>query len=168
MLKAGDVVKVHQKIIEKGKERIQIFEGLIIAIKGNGPLAKRITVRRIASGVGVERTFPLNLPSLAKIEVVKKTKVKRAKLYYVRKLTGRRARLEEEKEVVLPGVESLEEEKTVPKKAPAVKTEQKKEPVKEVKPPQKSTAQKTEKAPEKKETPAKGGLTSGEKKVPAK
>ena len=63
-VKVGDVVKVHQKIMEKGKERIQIFEGLVIAISGNGPLTRRITVRRIASGVGVERTFPLNLPSL--------------------------------------------------------------------------------------------------------
>ena len=109
-IKPGDVIKVHQKIMEKGKERIQIFEGLVIALSGNGPLTRRITVRRIASGVGVERTFPLNLPSLTKIEVTKRTKVKRAKLYYVRELTGRRARLEEEKGAILPGAELLIEE----------------------------------------------------------
>ncbi len=115
-VKVGDVVKVHQKIMEKGKERIQIFEGLVIAISGNGPLTRRITVRRIASGVGVERTFPLNLPSLVKIEVTKRIKVKRAKLYYVRELTGRRARLKEKKGTILAGTESLVDEKLKEKK----------------------------------------------------
>ncbi len=93
-LRAGDIVEVHQKIQEKDKERIQMFKGLVIAIKGNGPLSKRITVRRIASGVGVERIFPLNSPLIKKIKVIKRTKVKRAKLYYIREKSGRAAKLE--------------------------------------------------------------------------
>jgi len=100
-IRSGDTVKVHQKIKEKGKERVQIFEGLVIAVKGNGPLARRITVRRVTSGVGVERIFPLNSSIIKKIEVVKRSKVRRAKLYHMRERAGRSARLDE-KEGKLP------------------------------------------------------------------
>ncbi len=83
-IRPGDEVKVHQKIKEKDKERIQIFEGLVIAKKGAG-LGKTITVRKISYGIGVERIFPLFAPTIAKIEMVKRNKVRRAKLYYTRK-----------------------------------------------------------------------------------
>ncbi len=83
-LQAGDVVRVHRKIVEGGKERIQVFEGLIIAIKGKQSSSPMITVRKIASGVGVELILPLFSPNVSKIELVKRAKVRRAKLYYVR------------------------------------------------------------------------------------
>lgn len=87
----GDKVKVHQKIIEGKKERISIFEGIVIAIRGQGE-NKSFTVRRIAAGnIGVERIWPLNSPWINKIEVTKKGRVRRAKLYYLRKRTGKRA-----------------------------------------------------------------------------
>lgn len=95
-LRPGDVVRVHQRIIEAGKERIQVFEGLVISIKGDMGMNGTFKVRRIASGVGVERTYPLHSPKIAKIERVKASKVRRAKLYYIRELTGRKARLKGE------------------------------------------------------------------------
>ena len=90
----GDTVKVSVKVIEGTKERIQAFEGIVIA-KRNGGIRETFTVRRISYGVGVERTFPVNSPKLAKIEVVRKGKVRRAKLYYLRNLTGKAAKVEE-------------------------------------------------------------------------
>ncbi|OGC81743.1 MAG: 50S ribosomal protein L19 [Candidatus Abawacabacteria bacterium RBG_16_42_10] len=92
----GDTVKVYQKIIEGKKERVQIFEGIVIAKHNKDPLHATITVRKIASGVGVERIFPLISSKIEKIDVVKRAKVRRAKLYYIRKLAGRSARLKEE------------------------------------------------------------------------
>ncbi len=92
----GDTVKVHQKIKEGGKERIQIFEGLVIARKHGRGLSSNITVRRVISGVGVERIFPVNSPSIDKIEVVKRSRVKRAKLYYLRTAKGKRSKLKED------------------------------------------------------------------------
>ena len=84
-LRSGDVVKVHRKIKEGNKERIQIFEGMIIAVKGGQSSSKMITVRKTASGgCGVEIIVPVNSPSVEKIELVKRAKVRRAKLYYVR------------------------------------------------------------------------------------
>jgi len=85
--RTGNTVKVHQRIKEGGKERVQIFEGLVIARKGGTGVNATFTVRKIASGVGVERIYPLHSPNVVKLEVVKPTVVKRAKLYYVR---GRR------------------------------------------------------------------------------
>lgn len=82
--KVGNTVKVHQKIREGGKERVQIFEGLVIARKGGKGTNATFTVRKIASGVGVERIYPIHSPNIVKLEVVKNTKVKKAKLYYVR------------------------------------------------------------------------------------
>ncbi|MCI0405075.1 MAG: 50S ribosomal protein L19 [candidate division Zixibacteria bacterium] len=90
----GDTVKVHVKIKEGDKERIQIFQGTVIARGGRGA-HESFTVRKISSGVGVERVFPLFSPSVAKIELVKTGDVRRAKLYYLRNLKGKSARIEE-------------------------------------------------------------------------
>lgn len=93
-IKAGDHVRVHVKVIEGEKERIQPFEGDIINVRGAG-LSKTFTVRKIASGVGVERIFPINSPKVAKIEVLREGKVRRAKLYYLRSLSGKAARIKD-------------------------------------------------------------------------
>lgn len=90
----GDTVRVSVKVIEGAKERIQAFEGIVIA-KKNGGIRETFTVRRISYGIGVERTFPVHSPKVAKITVVKKGKVRRAKLYYLRNLTGKAAKVEE-------------------------------------------------------------------------
>ena len=94
--RAGDTVRVHVKVVEGTRERIQIFEGLVINRK-NGGVRETFTVRRIASGVGVARTFPLHSPRLAKIEVMRRGVVRRAKLYYLRNLTGKAARIREKR-----------------------------------------------------------------------
>lgn len=93
-LKVGDTVKVHQKIKEGNRERIQVFEGTIIAIKHSG-INKSVTVRRISYGVGVEKTFPVHSPNIAKFEVVRHGKVRRAKLYYLRDRVGKAAKVQE-------------------------------------------------------------------------
>ena len=90
----GDTVKVSVKVIEGTKERIQAFEGIVIA-KKNGGIRETFTVRRISYGIGVERTFPVHSPKVARIDVVKRGKVRRAKLYYLRNLTGKAAKVEE-------------------------------------------------------------------------
>lgn len=90
----GDTVKVHVKIKEGNRERIQNFEGTVIKIQ-NGGLRESFTVRRVAYGVGVERTFPLNAPIIDKIEVVRKGKVRRAKLFYLRNRVGKAAKVKE-------------------------------------------------------------------------
>ncbi len=88
-IRPGDTVKVHIKVVEGGRERVQIFQGIVIAIRGSG-LSRTMTVRRIASGgIGVERIFPLHSPVVQKIEVVRKGKVRRAKLYYLRSIKGK-------------------------------------------------------------------------------
>ena len=94
--RAGDTVKVHVKDGEGSRERIQVFEGLVINRQG-GSVRETFTVRRIASGVGVERVFPLHSPRLAKIEVTRRGIVRRAKLYYLRSLTGKAARIREKR-----------------------------------------------------------------------
>jgi len=90
----GDTLKVHVKIKEGTRERIQVFEGIVIA-KQHGGLDETFTVRKISNGVGVERIFPVNCPSIDKVEVTRKGKVRRAKLYYLRKLSGKAARIKE-------------------------------------------------------------------------
>jgi large subunit ribosomal protein L19 len=90
----GDQVKVHVKVREGGRERLQVFEGVVIARRGGG-LRESFTVRKVSFGVGVERTFPIHAPAIAKLEVVRHGKVRRAKLYYLRELSGRRAKIEE-------------------------------------------------------------------------
>ncbi|MDR1573196.1 MAG: 50S ribosomal protein L19 [Clostridiales Family XIII bacterium] len=88
----GDTVKVHIKIVEGSRERIQIFEGFVLK-KQNGGVSQTFTVRRIASGVGVEKTFPLHSPRIDRIEIVRQSDVRRAKLNYMRQRTGKAARL---------------------------------------------------------------------------
>ncbi len=88
-IKAGDTVKVHQKIQDKGKTRIQIFDGVVLARKHGDEAGATFTVRKVASGVGVEKIFPLYSPLIDKIEIVKRAKVRRAKLYYIREKVAR-------------------------------------------------------------------------------
>lgn len=92
-IKSGDSVKVHQKIREGGKERIQIFEGLVIRTSRKNSLTSSFTVRRVASGIGVEKTYLIHSPSILKVEIVKRSKVRRNYLTYMRELTGKSARL---------------------------------------------------------------------------
>ena len=90
----GDTVRVHAKVVEGTRERIQIFEGVVIKRRGAG-ISETYTVRKVSNGVGVERTFPLHTPRVAQIEVVRYGKVRRAKLYYLRNLRGKAARIQE-------------------------------------------------------------------------
>jgi large subunit ribosomal protein L19 len=92
--RSGDTVKVHVKVREGEKERIQVFQGVVIGRRGGGT-RETFTVRKISGGVGVERIFPLHTPIIDKIEVVRRGKVRRAKLYYLRDLRGKAARIEE-------------------------------------------------------------------------
>ena len=91
-LQIGDTVKVYVKVREGNKERIQMYEGTIIKMK-NGGISKTFTVRRLSSGIGVERTFPVNSPIIDKVEVVRHGKVRRAKLFYLRKRVGKAAKV---------------------------------------------------------------------------
>ena len=91
----GDTVRVHVKVREGEKERVQVFEGVVIGRRG-GSVRESFTVRKVSYGIGVERVFPVHSPSIDKIEVVRHGKVRRAKLYYLRSLKGKAARLEEE------------------------------------------------------------------------
>lgn len=93
----GDTVRVHVKVHEGAKERIQVFQGVVIARRGGGT-RETFTVRKISSGIGVERVFPLHSPTIDRIEVVRHGKVRRAKLYYLRKLRGKAARIDERRE----------------------------------------------------------------------
>lgn len=90
----GDTVKVHVRVVEAGRERTQVFQGVVIRRQGGG-LQETFTVRKISFGVGVERTFPLHSPSIAKLEVVSRGHVRRAKLYYLRERRGKKARIKE-------------------------------------------------------------------------
>ena len=89
---SGDTIKVYVRIIENKKERNQVFEGVVMQRRGSG-VSATFTVRKISSGIGVERTFPVNSPSIAKIEVVRRGKVRRNKISYLRKLSGKAARI---------------------------------------------------------------------------
>ena len=104
-IQVGDTIDVHQRILEGQKERVQIFNGVVIAIKGRG-LSLMVTVRRIVQGEGVERVFPVHSPKVAKIEIKRSGKVRRSKLYYLRKRVGKATRLKERgkkvKKVVVP------------------------------------------------------------------
>jgi large subunit ribosomal protein L19 len=93
--KPGDQVKVYFRVVEGGNERIQIFEGVVIRIKGGG-LSETFTVRKVSFGVGIERIFPINSPCIDKVKVVRYGKVRRAKLYYLRNLSGKAARITED------------------------------------------------------------------------
>ena len=114
----GDTVKVHMRIVEGEKERIQVIEGVVIKMRGSGA-RKTLTVRKISFGIGVERIFPFHSPRVEKIEILKRAKIRQAKLYYLRELRGKAARLKE-----LKPVRSSTKTKKAPKrgkKAKAVK-----------------------------------------------
>ncbi len=143
-LQAGDRVRVHQKIKEGSKERIQVFEGIILKIQNGKGINGTFTVRRITLGVGVEKTFPLHLPTIVKIEKVRSAKVRQAKIFYIRDLIGKRAnRLKKEKDdkavwedVVEEKIEKDPEEEKIDQEiaeAESEKTEEKAEEVAEVK-----------------------------------
>ena len=99
--RAGDTVRVHVKVVEGSKERIQVFQGVVIGRKGGG-IRETFNVRKVSGGVGVERLFPLHSPSIDRIEVVRRGHVRRAKLYYLRNLQGKAARIKERRDE-LPG-----------------------------------------------------------------
>jgi large subunit ribosomal protein L19 len=96
--RAGDTVKVHVKVVEGNRSRIQVFQGVVIRIHGAG-VGRTFTVRKVSFGVGVERTFPLNSPIFEQIEVVTRGDVRRAKLYYLRNLRGKKAKIKERRDV---------------------------------------------------------------------
>jgi len=106
----GDTVKVHVRVVEGNRERVQVFQGVVIRRSGGG-LRETFTVRKISFGVGVERTFPLHSPSIAKLEVVQRGHVRRAKLYYLRDLRGKKARIRERRidETKLAAIEAADE-----------------------------------------------------------
>src|SRR5437763_5847251 len=93
----GDTVKVHARVVEAGRERIQVFQGVVIRRQGGG-LRETFTVRKCSFGVGVERTFPVHSPSVAKLDILQRGRVRRVKLYYLRELRGTRARIKERRE----------------------------------------------------------------------
>ena len=126
-LKVGNTVKVHVRVKEGNRERIQIFEGTIIKVQGGG-INKTFTVRRIASGVGVEKTFLIHSPAVEKVEVTRVGKAKRAKLFYLRDRVGKSAKTREQvgarietNEITLK--EDVVEEAQAPEEAPAIETE---------------------------------------------
>ncbi len=126
-LRTGDVVKIHRKIKEDKKERIQIFEGIIISIKGKQSSSPTLTIRKISYGVGVELILPLYSPTIKKIELVKRAKVKRSKLYYIREKSAKSLRL---KYKDLSDFAKAEEEKPEPEteeNKPEAKSAEKKE-----------------------------------------
>jgi large subunit ribosomal protein L19 len=112
-IRAGDPVRVHQKIEEKGKYRIQIFEGLVLARKHGTEAGGTFTVRRVLSGVGVEKIFPLYSPMIDKIEIVKRSRVRRAKLYYIREKVAREARRQLRRSRIM-NVSDVQEKEGVP------------------------------------------------------
>ncbi|WP_172120945.1 50S ribosomal protein L19 [Actinomyces faecalis] len=95
--RAGDTLKVHVKVVEGSRSRIQVFQGIVIGRQGSG-VGETFTIRKVSFGVGVERTFPLHTPSIDKIEVVTRGDVRRAKLYYLRNLHGKAAKIKERRE----------------------------------------------------------------------
>ena len=121
-LKSGMKVRIWQKIKEADKERLQAFEGVVIAVKHGRGKSGTFTVRKISSGIGVERIFPLHAPTIEKIEVLSQAKVRRAKLYYLRGLTGKKAKMKQVElaEAVAPEIEkpsvakAMEDKKEIP------------------------------------------------------
>lgn len=104
-IKSGDIVRVHVKLLEKtkrGGDKTQVFEGLIIAVKHGKGLNATFTVRKISEGIGVERIFPIHSPFISKIEIIKHSKVRRTKLYYMRERTGKKARMSYINEALSP------------------------------------------------------------------
>lgn len=96
-IRPGDTVRVHVRVLEGARSRVQVFEGVVISIRGGG-LRETFTVRKVSFGVGVERTFPLHSPIIDRVEVTRRGKVRRAKLYYLRDRVGKKARIKEKRE----------------------------------------------------------------------
>ena len=145
--KAGDTVRVAVKVVEGDNERIQNFDGVVIARRGHG-ISESFTVRKISFGVGVERIFPINSPRIESITVLRNGKVRRAKLNYLKALSGKAARLQERAKVI-PGAETVKEEVSAETVAPATEAPVKEEVKAETKPaakkaPAKKAAAKTE------------------------
>lgn len=111
-IRPGDVIRVGQKIKEGGKERIQAFEGTVIARKHGKEMGATITVRKVVGGIGVERIYPLHSPTIESIEVLQRGKVRRAKLYYLRRARGKRARLQRKEIAQSQSQETLGEEQS--------------------------------------------------------
>lgn len=122
-IRPGDTVRVYQKIKEKDKERIQAFEGLVIARKHGKGVSATITVRKVISGIGVEKIFPIHSPAIEKIEILKRSKVRRAKLYYLREAKGKKAKLKR-KEFVEATAEPTSAEAAAGKEVSAGKKEE--------------------------------------------
>ena len=95
--RAGDTLKVHARVVEGNRSRVQVFQGVVIRVQGSG-VGRTFTVRKVSFGVGVERTFPLNSPIFEKVEIVTRGDVRRAKLYYLRNLRGKKAKIKERRE----------------------------------------------------------------------
>ncbi len=112
-IEVGDTVRVHVRVVEAGRERTQVFEGVVIRLHNPKRVDGTFTVRRISHGVGVERTFPVASPRIEKIQVVRHGKVRRAKLYYLRRLSGKAARLKERR-VTVPGAPRAEKATNLP------------------------------------------------------
>jgi large subunit ribosomal protein L19 len=130
-IRPGDTVRVHQKVTDGDKERIQVFEGVVLARKHGKGINATITVRKVSQGIGVERIFPIHSPALAKIEVTKRSKVRRAKLYYLREAKGRKARLKAKEFNLETPVEQSKAELEAPQPSFAKATEGKEEPAAE-------------------------------------
>ena len=134
-IRSGDTVQVHQKIKDGEKERIQVFEGLVLARKHGKGISSTITVRKVSQGVGIERIFPLHSPLIDKIEIVKRAKVRKAKLYYLRTAKGKKAKLKakefnlEKPEAPAPEETELQAEEIAEEKS-STSTETKEQPEK--------------------------------------
>lgn len=142
-VKAGDTVRVWQKIQEKGKTRLQAFEGLVLARKHGSEAGATFTVRRVASGVGVEKIFPLYSPIIDKIEIIKRSKVRRAKLYHIREKAAKEIK-RQMRHMTMVDLKTVSDTEEANKKEEAeIKTEEKpevkEEKIEEVKPEEKST-----------------------------
>lgn len=120
-LRPGDTVRVHAKVVEGTRERVQVFEGLVIRVTGGG-LRRNVTVRRVAHGVGVERTFLVHSPRIEKIEVMRHGQVRQARLYYLRGRTGRAARIKERRGAVAAGRAGAARGKAAPSRTRATRS----------------------------------------------
>ncbi len=131
-LEAGDIVKVHRKIKEGGKERVQIFEGIVVSVKGKQSSSPTATIRRVSFGTGVEITVPIFSPTISKVEITKKAKVRRSKLYYLRRKGIRLSKLKTKELDKFVAEEEIEEPEVLDeKKENEPVTKESKEPAKE-------------------------------------
>jgi len=152
-VRPGDTVKIYQKFKEapkkgqEAKEKTQIFEGLVIAKKHGSEIGATITVRKVIGGVGVERIFPLHLPSIEKIEILRRSKVRRAKLYYLRTAKGKRARLKRKEFVQTIEKDEPKQEVKTKESVEKVEEKQTEEKIEEIKKPE-ATQEKVKETPE--------------------